>query len=86
MPQGNGKVDVFVVDFWAKGMGSPVTILQRFEPFEKKQHFKIIGDPQVVIDGAIQDSNQVGFMVSRIQKGVAQHPKAGALWKTWRVE
>ena len=76
----------FVVDFWAKGMERPVTILQCFEPFEKRQHFKIIGDPQIVIDGAMQDGNQVKSMVSRIQKGVAQHSKAGALWKTWRVE
>ena len=84
MPDGDSKVDVFVIDFWTKGMSKPATVIQRFEPFARRGQFRIIGDPEIVLDGTIQVGDNVKQAVLRLGEGIGQHPKAASLWKTWR--
>jgi hypothetical protein len=84
MPEGGVKVDVLVVDFWAKGMSAPVTIIQRFEPYSTNKKFKIMGEPKVVIDGVMQSTEKAKDLVQRIEQGISQHPKVKDLWKGWR--
>jgi hypothetical protein len=86
MPERGAKVDVLVVDFWAKGMPAPVTIIQRFEPYSTNEKFKIIGQPEIVIDGVMQSTEQAKDLFQRIEQGISQHPKVKHLWKDWRAK
>src|SRR5438477_458577 len=52
--KGSVPIDVLTVDFWAKGMKSPATLIQRYEPFATRGKFKIIGDPMFIIGGVAQ--------------------------------
>ena len=79
-----GKVDVISVDIGAKGNVQRVTLVQRFEPYGKRHHFRLLGDTTVVIDGHIQDSAKVKDLVSVVRSGVSQHTKVAPLWDSWR--
>ena len=60
-----------------------VTAIQRFEPFGERHHFMLIGDPDVVIDGHIQDPAKVKGLIAILRQGVAQHSKVAELWDRW---
>lgn len=83
MQEGGGKVDVFSVTFWSKGMESPAVLIQRFEPFAKNGTFKLIGEPKVVIGGVMQKPEQMKELLQAVRRGVSQHPKAVGLWDSW---
>lgn len=83
MPEGTGKVDVISVDVWAKGMEKPITLIQRFEPYAKRQHFRVIGKPEVAINSVVQDSKTVQNIVDTVEKGVLGHSKVKPLWAEW---
>ena len=78
-----GKVDVISVDLGARGSNKRVTLIQRFEPYSKRQHFRLLGDPQIIIGGQLQDSAKVKDMLATVQRGVSQHSKAAPLWEDW---
>jgi len=78
-----GKVDVISVDIGAKGSAQRVTLVQRFEPYGKRHHFRLLGDPEVVIDGHIQDSAKVKDLLASIRRGISQHSKVAPLWDSW---
>ncbi len=78
------KVDVISVDIGAKGNVQRVTLFQRFEPYAKRHHFRLLGDTSVVIDGQIQDSATVKDLVLIVRNGVSQHSKVAPLWESWR--
>lgn len=84
LPEGGKKVDVLLVDFWAKGMTAPVTLVQKYEPFARSGAFKVIGAPVVVIGGVEQKPEQVKELLQVVWQGVSQHPKAGSLWDGWQ--
>jgi hypothetical protein len=77
------KIDVISVDIGVKGTKSQVTIIQRFEPHAKTKHFRFLGDPEIVIDGAVQDSRNVKGILESIRRGVSQHSKVAPLWDGW---
>ena len=83
MPEGGGKIDVFSVTFWSKGMESPAVLIQRFEPFTRSGTFKLIGEPKVVIGGVMQKPEQMKESLQAVRQGVSQHPKAAGLWDSW---
>ena len=85
LTEGNGKVEVLAVDFWAKGMKEPVTLFQRFEPYATKGEFKIIGNPELIIDDMIQPSDKMKELLEFINKGINQHPKVSSLWESWQT-
>ena len=76
-------VDVLVVDFWAKGMDAPMSVLQRYEPFAARGRFRVISQPDLVIKGVVQAPDAAAPHVSRIRAGIAQHPNAASLWDSW---
>jgi hypothetical protein len=77
------KIDVISIDIGIKGNKTRVTIVQRFEPYLKRRHFRLLGDPEIAIDGAVQDSRSVKDMLETIRRGVSQHSKAAPLWDGW---
>ncbi len=81
--EGQDRTDVLIIDFWAKGMKEPVTLIQRFERFTKHGRFKILGEPMVSLGGKIlptfTDSGQ-----AQLRHGIQQHTKVAPLWDTWR--
>jgi hypothetical protein len=78
------KVDMLVVDFWAKGMASPATIMQQFEPFTTGGRFKIIGEPLLVLDGQPQTDGAAQAVIARLREGIRSHPKVASLWDSWQ--
>jgi hypothetical protein len=78
------KADVFLVDFWARGMNEPATIIQPFEPYAKRHHLRIVGTAMLVVDGKIQDSTKAAPLVAQVDAGIRQHSKAAPLWAKWR--
>ena len=77
-------VDVISVDIWAKGSASPITLIQRFEPYVKRQRFRLIGEPEVSFDGRLQDLFTVRELLDLVQRGVLQHWKVATLWHEWQ--
>lgn len=78
-----GKVDVISIDIGAKGSAQRITLIQRFEPYAKRKHFRLLGDPEVVIDGNLQDSAKVKDLLAIVRRGVSQHSKVASLWDSW---
>jgi len=77
-------IDVISVDVWAKEAHRSITLIQRFEPYVKRQRFRIIGVPEVSLDGRLQDSFAVRELLDTVYKGVQQHPKVAPLWREWQ--
>ncbi len=83
VPEGSGKVDVISVDVWAKGMDKPITIIQRFEPYANRQHFRVIGVPEVVVNGVVLEQSKAQETVEAILRGTLSHSKVAPLWAGW---
>lgn len=79
-----GPVDVISVDFWAVGMPRPQTIIQHFRRANSSGGFKVLGPPELVIDGTIQTASQAQRGVNEVMKGVMLHAKVAPLWSTWQ--
>ena len=45
---GGKKTDVISVEMWAKSATETVIVIQRFEPFASRTHFRLIGEPRSV--------------------------------------
>jgi len=76
--------DVIVVDFWAKAMPTSATAYQRFERSTPKRPFRLIGDPEIAIDGKMLDAHAAKSIVEALLRGVASHSQVAPLWKDWR--
>lgn len=77
------RVDVVSIDIGTKGSTTKITLIQRFEPYSKRHHFLLIGDPEIVIDGTVQESAKMKGLLETVHHGVSQHAKAGLLWDGW---
>jgi hypothetical protein len=77
------KVDVISIDIGVKGSTQRITLIQRFEPYAKRNHFRLLGEPEVVIDGNLQDSTKVMDLLVSVRRGVSQHSKVAPLWDGW---
>jgi hypothetical protein len=84
MNENGRKVDVISVDIWAKGANDRVTLIQRFEPYANRNHFRLTGEPDVVINGVVQDPTKVLRLAETVRRGIAQHSKASPLWSGWQ--
>jgi hypothetical protein len=82
--EASGTVDALSVDFWAKGMDAPATVVQRYEPYANAGRFRLIGDPVLVLGGKAQTPDQAKPLLAALLRGVEQHPKARALWADWK--
>jgi hypothetical protein len=82
--EGTGKTDVILVDLWARGMKSPITIVQRYDPLAKRGRFKVIGEPFILINGKVVDSSKYVESLSELHKGLLEHEKVAELWEGWQ--
>jgi len=78
------KIDVVSMDIGGKGIKGRIAIIQQFEPYARRKHFRLIGDPEVAIDGVVQAPDKVKDMLEIVRRGVAQHSKVAPLWDGWR--
>jgi len=76
--------DVISVDFWARGMNEPVTLILRFERATATHGFHVIGQPTISVAGTALDAAQAQPLIEAIMKGVLSHPKVAPLWNTWK--
>ena len=84
LPANNPEVsDVIVVDFWAKGMAKPATVIQQFQRATSRRPFRLIGDPEIVMDGKIVDQAAARPIVQALLRGVASHAEVAPLWGAW---
>jgi len=85
MPRGGYKVDVLVVEFWARGMTQPALLLQQFSPLKQGQSFRLIDDSQVAISGQILDLVDARPVLEQVRNGVESHAKVAPLWAGWHA-
>lgn len=83
MNDGKNKIDVISVDVWAVGMYKPITLVQRFEPYGNKGHFRVIGEPDLVVNGVTQKPPDTQKGIDLVLRGVLSHPKVAPLWEAW---
>ena len=76
--------DVISVDVWARGMTTPVTIMQQFERASASHGFRIIGAPMMTVGGTQLGDVDAEPHLTTIKRGIMSHAKAGPLWDTWK--
>jgi hypothetical protein len=76
--------DAITVDFWARGMGAPASVVQRYEPFATNGHFRILGDALLIIGGQRLKPPQAKRHLEMVLEGVQQHQAAAPLWAKWQ--
>lgn len=76
--------DVLVVDFWARGMTAPATLLQPFERATKRGRFRIVGAATLVWAGQLVEAVETRAALEAIGAGIATHPKVAELWAAWQ--
>lgn len=86
IPDGDSQVDVLSVDVWAKGMESPVTIVQRFTPHASARGFRIVGEPMLIVGGVVQADAASRSAIESVLRGVQSHPKVAILWSSWKSQ
>jgi hypothetical protein len=83
--EGDKYVDVISVDAWAKGMTTPISFVQKFQPYASGK-FKLLGEPWVVIEGKVQGSSISKDLIAKLNRGVQSHPKAAEHWSEWTLK
>ncbi len=81
--EGQERTDVLVIDFWAKGMKEPVTLIQKFERYTKHGRFKILGEPMVSLGGKVLPTFTDSAR-AQLRRGIQHHSHVAPLWDTWR--
>jgi hypothetical protein len=82
--EGDRKVDTLSIDFWAKGMQGPATLIQKYQPFSGPNGFRLLAEPILVVGGVAQGGQTAKSVLDLVQKGVRSHSKAAPLWDSWR--
>jgi uncharacterized protein YegJ (DUF2314 family) len=83
-PRSGPPQDVLLVDFWARGMTAPLTLIQPFERIGPGRRFRLQGTPRVVdASGRQLAVEQAAAVRAGVLRGVEAHPKVAPLWATW---
>ena len=81
---GGPPQDVLLVDFWARGMAAPLTLIQPFERIGPGRPFRLVGTPRIVeASGRQLAEAQAAAVRAGVLQGVETHPKVAPLWPTW---
>jgi hypothetical protein len=83
MQEGGEAQDVLVVDFWAKGLLNPLTVIQPFERYTKSGRFCVVGEMIIASNGEMLDSASSRKVIEGIKAGIQEHSKVAELWPTW---
>ena len=75
--------DVVTVDFWARGMPRPGTLVQPFERYTRAGRFRVLDRAVLVADGEILEADEARPALDAIDAGVVAHPNVAELWPTW---
>ena len=79
------KVDVLLVECWAKHETEHYGVIQKFMPNEGKGKFRLLGDPIILIDGLTQTEGTVTKLKERLEQGIQSHSEVAQLWSQWKV-
>lgn len=74
------------LEFWAKGMDTPLAIVQHFERPCRAGRFVVRGAPMVLVDGSKADEELAAEVHRGVMAGVRTHPKVADLWREWQDE
>ena len=74
------------LEFWAKGMDTPLAIVQHFERPSRAGRFVVRGAPGVLVDGSHADEELAAEVHRGVMAGVRTHPKVADLWREWQEE
>jgi hypothetical protein len=74
------------LEFWAKGMDTPLAIVQHFERPCRAGRFVVRGAPVVLVDGSHADEELAAEVHRGVMAGVRTHPKVADLWREWQEE
>jgi hypothetical protein len=77
-------VDVISVDLFARGMDEPVALVQRYQSLAPHGQFKLLGIPDVVINGTREDAATASTLLSSVREGAHEHEFASTLWNGWK--
>jgi len=80
--ESSGPVDAITIDFWARGMKGPASLVQRYEPFAKSGRFRVIGEPMIVVDGVALSPKDSKPYLAVIHRGIQNHSKVAPLWSS----
>jgi len=83
MNTSTGKVDVLVIDAWAKGMSEPIIYIQPFQPFATGS-FKLLGPAVPVVSGSMLSPEKSEPYLGVLYRGVSSHGEAAGLWTSWQ--
>jgi hypothetical protein len=77
--------DVLAVDFWARGMDAPATVVQPFARAGRNRPFRLLGAAALVVGGRPVDAAAAGPALATLREGIRAHSKAAELWPAWRA-
>lgn len=81
-----GPRSALTLEFWAKGMDTPLAIVQHFERPCRAGRFVVRGAPVVLVDGSHADDALAAEVHRGVLAGVRAHPKVADLWREWQEE
>ncbi len=82
--EGGKKVDVLSVEIWGRRPSDRANLIQRFEPFAARSHFRLLGVPKLIVHGALQSLSEARASLDIIDAGVMEHSEAALRWANWR--
>lgn len=78
------KTDVLTIELWSCESSRRLSLLERFEPYAKRQRFRLLGHLEILLEGQIQEQATVLNILRVVRRGVSEHSKVAPLWHTWR--
>jgi len=85
-PEQNKKVDVLLVECWAKNDTKHYGVIQKFLPNEGKGKFQLVNEPITLIDGVIQTEGTASKLQENLELGIKSHSKVAQLWNQWKAK
>lgn len=85
-PEQNKKIDVILVECWAKNDTKHYGVIQKFLPNEGKGKFRLVDEPIMLIDGVIQTEGTASELKENLELGIQSHSKVAQLWNQWKAK
>ena len=81
--------DVITVACWERGMAGPTLVVQPFTRGDRTSdpdtgRFRVLGEPQVAIDGTMLEGDIAAAAVREVMIGVQSHDAVAPLWPEWK--
>ena len=85
-PEQNKKVDVLLVECWARNDTKHYGVIQKFLPNEGKGKFRLVDEPILLIDGVIQTEGTASKLKENLELGIKSHSNVAQLWNQWKAK